>query len=116
MDTGRSKGVSHDAHSPGGLDRGPWDGLRFRIHPVLTLLAESIAAFSTAPAWSKPVGALSGKTTIGIAAWLVAWLVLGLIWKDRDVRLAPVLVVSAVLLVVGFLFVFPPFFEIFAGG
>lgn len=91
-------------------------GIGLAVTGIMSTLAESIAAFSAALAWSKPVGALSGKTSIGIVAWLVSWIILGLIWKDRDVRFAPVIVVSAILLVVGLLFTFPPFFELIAGG
>ena len=66
--------------------------------------------------WSKPVGALSGKTILGIAAWLVSWLIFGLLWKDREVSLRPVLILSVVLLAAGLLLTFPPVFELIAGG
>jgi hypothetical protein len=88
-------------------------GIGLAVTGIVSTLAEAIAAFSKALTWSKPVGALSGKTIIGIAVWLASWLVLGLIWKDRDLNLRPVLIVSAILLVVGLLFTFPPFFDLF---
>jgi len=69
-----------------------------------------------------PPGALDGDPWDGVRLHpflhgrLVSWLILGLAWKDRDVRFAPVVVVSAILLVVGLLFTFPPFFDLISGG
>jgi len=80
---------------------------------VMTLMAEAIAAWSKALVWSKPVGALSGKTSLGLIAWIVGWIVFGLLWKGKEVKLRPVLVLSVILAVVGVLFTFPPFFELF---
>ncbi len=91
-------------------------GIGLAATGIVSTLAEAIASFSKALTWSKPVGALSGKTIIGIVIWLIAWLILGLAWKDRDVNFRPVVVVSAILLVVGLLFTFPPVFDMIAGG
>ena len=91
-------------------------GIGLAVTGIVSALAEAIAAWSAVLVWSKPVGALSGKTTIGVAAWLVSWLILGLVWKDREVTLRPVLIVSAVLLAAGVLLTFPPVFELIAGG
>lgn len=91
-------------------------GIGLAVTGIMSTLAESIAAFGKGLTWSKPVGNLTGKTIIGIAAWLVSWLILSLVWRDRDVRFAPVIVISAILLVIGLLFTFPPFFELIAGG
>jgi len=91
-------------------------GIGLAVTGIVSAMAEAIASFSAVLVWSKPVGALSGKTIIGIAAWLVSWLVLGLIWRGRDVKFRLVLVVSAVLLAVGVLLTFPPVFELIAGG
>jgi hypothetical protein len=91
-------------------------GIGLAVTGIVSALAEAIAAWSAMLVWSKPVGALSGKTTLGIAAWLVSWLILGLLWKDRQVSLRPVLIVSAVFLAAGVLLTFPPVFELIAGG
>jgi hypothetical protein len=91
-------------------------GIGLAVTGIVSALAEAIAAWSAMLVWSKPVGALSGKTTIGIAAWLVSWLILGLLWKDREVSFKPVVIVSAVLLASGVLLTFPPVFELIAGG
>jgi hypothetical protein len=91
-------------------------GIGLAVFGVVVILSEAIGSVGAALAWVKPVGALSGKSILGVAVWLVAWLVCGLIWKDREVRHGPVVVVSAVLLVIGLLGSFPPFFELFVKG
>ncbi len=91
-------------------------GIGLAVTGIISTLAEAMAAFGKALVWSKPVGDLSGKTIIGIAVWLVCWLILGLAWKDRDVSFRPVVIVSAILLIVGLLFTFPPVFQLIAGG
>jgi hypothetical protein len=91
-------------------------GIGLAVTGIVSALAEAIAAWSAVLVWSKPVGALSGKTILGILAWLVSWLILGLVWKDRQVSLKPVLIVSVVLLAAGVLLTFPPVFEMIAGG
>ena len=89
-------------------------GIGLAAYGIISTLAESVAPFGKALAWSKAVGSLSGKTILGITVWLVSWLILGLVWKDKEVGLRPVLIVSAILLVVGLLFTFPPFFDLFS--
>jgi hypothetical protein len=91
-------------------------GIGLAVLGIVSALAEAIAAWSAVLVWSKPVGALSGKTILGIAAWLVSWLIFGLLWKDREVSLRPVLILSVVLLAAGLLLTFPPVFELIAGG
>jgi hypothetical protein len=88
-------------------------GIGVAVFGIVVIFSEAIASVGAALAWLKPVGALSGKSIVGVAVWLVAWLVLGLVWKGRDVRHGTVIVVSAILLVVGLLGTFPPFFELF---
>jgi hypothetical protein len=90
-------------------------GIGIAVTGIVSAMAEAIASFSSALAWSSAVGALMGKTIIGIAAWLVSWIILSRVWKDTDVKFAPVLVVSAVLLAAGALLTFPPVFELIAG-
>ena len=63
--------------------------------------------------WWSPAGPLTGKTGLGVIAWLVTWVVLHVLWKDKDVPLIRVLVVTLVLLALGLLLTFPPVFESF---
>jgi hypothetical protein len=80
---------------------------------LMTVLVEASAAFKTAITFSKPVGALSGKTTLGVLIWLVAWAILGYLWKDKEVSFSKVVIAAFVFLGLGLLFTFPPFFLLF---
>ena len=64
--------------------------------------------------FQQRVGPLSGKTTMAGVAWLVAWGVLHVAWRKRDVPFVPVAVLAGVLFVVANLLMFPPIFERFA--
>ena len=87
--------------------------LAFALLGVVTTLAEVFGGFGAWLAFSGRVGMLSGETTIAIAAYFVSWLGLGLLWRRADPPLLPVAVVSAVLIAVGLLGTFPPFFRLF---
>lgn len=63
--------------------------------------------------WSKPVGPLSGKTGVGIIAWLVSWAILHFLWKDQETELKKTIIISLILIGMGFLLTFPPVFEAF---
>ncbi len=63
--------------------------------------------------WWNPVGPLSGKTGVGIIAWLLSWLLLHFAWKDKEINYNLVLAISYVLLILAFIFSFPPFFQMF---
>jgi hypothetical protein len=90
-------------------------GIGIAVTGIVSAMAEAIASFSALLVWSKPVGALMGKTIIGIVVWLVSWIIISRVWKDKDVKFAPVLVISAILLAAGVLLTFPPVFELIAG-
>ena len=89
-------------------------GIGLTVTGLVTTTAENIPAWLNALAWSKPVGALMGKTILGLIGWIVAWVVLGILWKDRDVKLRPVLWAAAIFAVAGLLMTFPPFFDLFS--
>lgn len=80
---------------------------------LMTVLVEASAAIKTAITFVKPVGALSGKTTIGVLIWLVAWAILGYIWKDKEVAFGKVAISAFVFLGLGLLLTFPPVFLLF---
>jgi hypothetical protein len=63
--------------------------------------------------WWGPVGPLSGKTGVGIIAWAISFVILHTIWKDKEVDFNKVFTVTLVLIGLGFLFTFPPVFDIF---
>jgi hypothetical protein len=63
----------------------------------------------------NPVGALSGVSSLAIIVWIVAWLVLGRTWANRQVAMGPINLASFALLIVGFLLTFPPFMDLLQG-
>ena len=84
---------------------------------VFTDLAEGSKSIGAMLTFSKPVGNLSGKTTLGLVVWLIAWGLLHLRWRHRDLgspgRIAALAIALAILAMIA---VFPPFFELFSGG
>ena len=60
------------------------------------------------------VGPLSGKVTIAVILFAATWLVLGYLWRGREVTFQRVFWISLALVGLGFLLTFPPIFELFA--
>ncbi|MGH2605237.1 MAG: hypothetical protein ACRDG5_01475 [Anaerolineales bacterium] len=81
---------------------------------LMTVLAETSDGLRSLLALYKPAGPLSGKTTVAVAIWLVAWAVLGRLWGDKDVDFDRAATWAFVLLGAGLVATFPPFFELFA--
>ena len=81
---------------------------------LMTTLAEASAGLKTFLTWSTPVGPLSGKTAVGVLAWLIAWFVLNNMWKGKDYDMRRAFTITLVLIGLGLLLTFPPIFEIFA--
>lgn len=89
-------------------------GIGAFIMGLMTTLSEAIPAFGSALNWYKPAGPLSGKTTVTVVLWLIVWGALARMWKDEDVNFERISRISFVLLILGILGTFPPFFELFA--
>jgi hypothetical protein len=77
---------------------------------LLVILGE--AGLFAAPAFYKPAGGLSGRSTLAVAAWLVAWAAAHAAWKDRDVSARGVWVLSLALIGLGLVMTFPPVWSI----
>jgi Ca2+/H+ antiporter len=80
---------------------------------VLTVWAEASVGFRESLAYNDRVGPLSGKTIWATVAFIVSWIVLTLALRRRRVELIRATVVSVVLLGLGYLGTFSPFFRIF---
>jgi hypothetical protein len=63
--------------------------------------------------WWNPAGPLSGKTSVGIIVWLVAWAILHKAWKGQETELKKTMTISLILIALGFVLTFPPVFEAF---
>jgi len=79
----------------------------------LTLWAGASAGVMSALALWAPAGSLTGKSGIAVIIWLLTWMVLHTIWKNREVSLPRVVVVVLVLLAGAYVLTFPPVFEAF---
>jgi len=80
---------------------------------LFTTLAETIGSVGKALNFYNPVGSLSGKTTLAVITWLVSWIILGSLWKNKQVSFGGVFATSLILIVLGLIGTFPPFYEMF---
>ena len=80
---------------------------------VLAFAAELSPAFRSLSNFYNPVGPLSGKTTVAIIVWLAAWYVLSRFWRQKTVDIRSVNLTAFILLGIGFLLTFPPFWYLF---
>ena len=88
----------------------------FIIGMMITLAAvPALVNLKNALTWSNPVGPLSGKTGVGVIAFVLVWGIALLTLKDKDVNVKTFVIAVAVLTGLGFLLTFPPFFDLFAG-
>ena len=81
---------------------------------VFTTLAEASERAKEWFEWSVRVGPLSGKTTMAVIVWLVAWVVLHFAMRRSRTETRGALVISLVLIGLGIIGTFPTFFQAFA--
>jgi hypothetical protein len=88
---------------------------------LAAILAAGIGAFAmglvvilnetdvfAAPAIYGPAGGVSGRTTLAVVIWLVAWALLHSRWRDRQIESGRVHAATLVLIGLGVLLTFPP--------
>ena len=80
---------------------------------LFTTLAQALGPVKNVLTFYSPAGPLSGKTTVAVVIWGVAWAVLHSQWKDKHVHFARVFVVTLIMIALGLLGTFPLFFELF---
>lgn len=73
---------------------------------VVVLLGE--AGIFSAPTLYAPAGGVSGRTTLAIIVWLIAWGLLHHRWKGREIASQRVYLVTLILIGLGILGTFPP--------
>jgi hypothetical protein len=76
---------------------------------LLTTLAEASTRIKDALNLYDPVGPLSGKTIGAVVIWLVCWVALHVVYRDRAFETRRALTVALVLLGLGVLGTFPLF-------
>lgn len=70
------------------------------------------AGLYSVPAVYGPAGGVSGRTTLAVAVWLVAWALLHRRWKERQVNTSRAVVATLVLIGLGVLLTFPPIWSL----
>ena len=71
------------------------------------------AGILTVPALYAPAGGVTGRTTLAVLIWAIAWTILHIRWKDRDMETGRAHVVTVVLTLLGILFAFPGLWTLF---
>lgn len=89
-------------------------GIGALVLAVLIVVAEANESFKDSLAYDVEVGPLSGKTIWATVAFLGSWAGLTIGLRTRDVDMTKVLIVAGLLLVLGLVGTFSPFFELFA--
>jgi hypothetical protein len=79
---------------------------------IVVTLAEAVAPVGNILDLYDPVGNLSGKTTVAVVAWLMAWFVLQRRWRFRAISARRTMSTTIALIGVGVLGTFPPFFDV----
>lgn len=82
---------------------------------LATLGVEASAAFKTAMNWYNPVGPLMGKSSVGIIAFFLSWVILNNIWKGKETDFNRIAIVAIVLVAVGLILTFPPVWSLLLG-
>jgi hypothetical protein len=88
-------------------------GIGAVVLAVLVVVAEAKESFAESLAYDLEVGPLSGKTIWATAAFLASWGVLTAVLRKRDLDLGKVALVTAILIGIGLIGTFSPFFELF---
>lgn len=83
---------------------------------LMTVLAEASTPIKDSLNWWNPAGPLTGKTLVGVIVFFVSWIVLHFIYRGKNVNFARATTIALILLGLGLLGTFPPFFDLFAGG
>jgi len=85
-------------------------GLLTTLNEVSEALHDWLQSFEM----GRGVGPLAGKTTVAVIVWLIAWLILGIAWRKRDINIRRVFWIGLVLGLLGVLLMFTPVFLAFA--
>lgn|SRR5690625_3833863 len=78
----------------------------------LIVLLNTAGLFSV-PAVYGPAGGVTGRTTLAVVIWLAGWIALHRRWKDQQIESGRIQVLGWVLIGLGILFTFPPFWNLF---
>jgi hypothetical protein len=71
------------------------------------------AGLFAVPALYGPAGGVTGRTTLAVVIWLIAWVVLHSRWKDQQIEQRRIHILSLILIGMGILLTFPPVWSVF---
>lgn len=80
---------------------------------LVVVLAEASSGFSSKLSLYPPTGSLSGKVAITVVGWLLIWVLLHFRMRDREIDSKKMIRTLLLLLGLGLLGTFPPFFYLF---
>jgi hypothetical protein len=84
------------------------------LFTVLSEVSEGIHTFLGDLAGDSGVGPLAGKTIMGVVGFFGSWLILGILWKNKNVDIKRMFWIGLVLGILGAVFMLPPVFLAFA--
>ncbi len=87
-------------------------GIGAAVMGLTASLTDMSNGFNNALNWYSPVGSLTGKAILEVVFFLGSWLVLGMMWKDKEVNFKNAALVAFILLAIGLIFTFPPVFDL----
>jgi hypothetical protein len=76
------------------------------------LVIASEAGLFTAPSLYGPAGGLSGRSTLAVVAWGVAWAVLHARWRGRSLAVRRIFVATVALVASSVIMTFPPVWQL----
>lgn len=108
--------VSAKAHTAVGVASAAFvsSGIGCLVIGLMVTGAEMSEGLKNTLNWWNPAGPLTGKTGVGVIAWMVSWVILHTMWKDKDMDFGKVFTVTLIMIAIGFLLTFPPIFGLFA--
>ena len=91
-------------------------GIGSAVLGLATFSVELSEAVKNLLNWYKPVGPLMGKSSLGILAFVLSWVILNALWKGKETNFNRIATVALVLVVIGLILTFPPVWAILLGG
>jgi hypothetical protein len=82
---------------------------------IAVVLAESVSVVKQLLTLSTAVGPLSGKAVAAVVIYPIVWLVLHAALRNSQTKITTVIRWTTVLLAIGLLGTFPPFYGLIAG-
>lgn len=70
------------------------------------------AGWLAVPGWYPPAGGVSGRTTLAVVLWLIAWAVLHRRWRRRQLESRRIHAAALILIGLGVLLAFPPVWKL----